>query len=127
VIATEGDGRWIEYAGGYTDMLTQRGPAKLVAAEPQAKPKAGAQRRGDGTKRMTFKDRHALETLPTRIGSLEAETAKLTKLLGDPDLYARNPSRFVETTAALETTRRALAEAEEQWLELEMRREELDG
>ena len=127
VIATEGDGRWIEYAGGYTDMLPQRGPAKLVAAEPQAKPKAGAQRRGDGTKRMTFKDRHALETLPTRIGSLEAETAKLTKLLGDPDLYARNPSRFVETTAALETTRRALAEAEEQWLELEMRREELDG
>jgi ATP-binding cassette subfamily F protein uup len=26
VIATEGNGRWIEYAGGYTDMLAQRGP-----------------------------------------------------------------------------------------------------
>ena len=25
VIAPEGDGRWIEYAGGYTDMLAQRG------------------------------------------------------------------------------------------------------
>src|SRR6202023_1415730 len=27
VIATGGDGRWIEYAGGYTDMLAQREPA----------------------------------------------------------------------------------------------------
>ena len=27
VIAAEGDGRWIEYAGGYSDMLAQRGPA----------------------------------------------------------------------------------------------------
>ena len=25
VIAPEGDGRWTEYAGGYTDMLAQRG------------------------------------------------------------------------------------------------------
>ena len=29
VIATEGDGRWIEYAGGYSDMLAQRGPARV--------------------------------------------------------------------------------------------------
>ena len=34
VIATEGDGRWIEYAGGYTDMLAQRGPAR-VASTPR--------------------------------------------------------------------------------------------
>src|SRR2546430_15124224 len=38
VIAPEGDGRWIEYAGGYTDMLAQRGAdlkreAAKVAAE----------------------------------------------------------------------------------------------
>jgi hypothetical protein len=26
-IATEGNGRWIEYAGGYTDMLAQRASA----------------------------------------------------------------------------------------------------
>jgi ATP-binding cassette subfamily F protein uup len=76
---------------------------------------------------MTFKDRHALETLPARIASLEAETAKLTKVLDDPDLYTRNPTRFTDTTAALQAARRALAEAEERWLELEMRREALEG
>jgi ATP-binding cassette subfamily F protein uup len=126
VIATEGDGRWIEYAGGYSDMLAQRGPAKAVAPPAQAKPKAEIQPRA-GTKRMTFKDRHALETLPAGIAALQADAAKLTAVLEDPDLYTRNPKRFAETTATLEATRHALTAAEEQWLELELRREELEG
>ncbi len=29
VIAPDGGGRWIEYAGGYSDMLAQRGGNKL--------------------------------------------------------------------------------------------------
>jgi ATP-binding cassette subfamily F protein uup len=126
VIATEGDGRWIEYAGGYSDMLAQRGPAKTVAAPVAARPKVEAAPRVT-TKRMTFKDRHALETLPARIAALETKVAKLTAVLDDPDLYGRNPARFAETTASLEATRNELAAAEEQWLELEMRREELEG
>src|SRR5262249_29129564 len=93
VIATEGDGRWIEYAGGYSDMLTQRGPVKAAAAtpvrpktEPRTVPRSVA-------KRMTYKDRYALETLPARIASLQAEVEALTNTLEDPDLYARDPSR----------------------------------
>ncbi len=63
VIATEGDGSWIEYAGGYSDMLAQRGPAKTSAAPPvQSRPKAETPPRASA-KRLTFKDRHALETL----------------------------------------------------------------
>ena len=42
VIATEGDGRWIEYAGGYSDMLAQRGPAKTIAPPVQTRAKAVA-------------------------------------------------------------------------------------
>ncbi len=76
---------------------------------------------------MTFKDRHALETLPARIAMLQADVAKLTSALEDPDLYTRDPARFATTTASLEAARGALASAEEQWLELEMLREELEG
>jgi ATP-binding cassette subfamily F protein uup len=126
VIATEGDGRWIEYAGGYSDMLSQRGPVTTAAPRTPQKPKADAQPRAQ-TKRMTFKDRHALETLPKRIAALEADVARLNGLLEDPDLYARDPRRFTETTSGLANARRDLAEAEEQWLRLEMLREELDG
>jgi len=126
VIATEGDGRWIEYAGGYSDMLTQRGPVKVVAAPVQTKAKVDAAPRV-GAKRMTFKDRHALETLPARMAALEAEVAKLSETLEDPDLYTRNPGRFAAVSAALRDARQTLAAAEEQWLELEMLREELEG
>ena len=123
VIATEGDGQWIEYAGGYSDMLAQRGPVKVVA--PPVKRKAEVRPRS-GTKGMTFKDRHTLETLPARIEVLETEVAKLTAVLEDPDLYTRDPSRFAATTAALDTARRTLGEAEEQWLELEILRSAQD-
>jgi ABC transport system ATP-binding/permease protein len=126
VIATEGDGRWIEYAGGYSDMLAQRGPVKAsVPTVGHAKPKVEAPARV-GAKRMTFKDRHALETLPARIAALQAEAGKLMSTLEDRDLYASDPSRFVETTVTLESVRRALTTAEEEWLNLEMLREELE-
>ena len=68
VIAAEGDGRWIEYAGGYSDMLAQRGPARRRRSQAAAPGRvwrrrpAAARRRAP--RRMTFKDRHALETLP---------------------------------------------------------------
>ena len=67
VIATEGDGRWIEYAGGYSDMLAQRGPVRVAQHHPR--PGLEPRRRPPDrpAESMTFKDRHALETLPGRI------------------------------------------------------------
>jgi ATP-binding cassette subfamily F protein uup len=76
---------------------------------------------------MTFKDRHALETLPARIAGLQEEVARLGAVLADPDLYARDPSRFTGATQALGAAQEALAAAEEQWLTLEMLREEIEG
>jgi ATP-binding cassette subfamily F protein uup len=53
VLVPEGDGRWLEYAGGYTDMLAQRG-VDLSAGRRRRprlrRPPAGAGRSGqDGT------------------------------------------------------------------------------
>ena len=150
VIAAESDGRWIEYAGGYTDMLAQRGPAAaradsrltpkprgaVVAPKPRGSPveaklprqvPVGPPQAATRPRRLTFKDRHALEALPTRIAGLQAEVAKLSAALADPDLYARDPSSFGDTTQALRAAQEALASAEEQWLMLEMLREEIEG
>ena len=127
VIASEGEGRWIEYAGGYTDMLAQRGPA---AAAPAAAPKprsAPPPRPATTARRMSFKDRHALQTLPTQIEGLHTEIARLGSVLADGSLYARDPARFAATAGALTAAQAALAAAEEQWLELEIQREALDG
>jgi ATP-binding cassette subfamily F protein uup len=133
VIATEGGGRWTEYAGGYTDMLAQRGlPQRGPAlATPVAKrPRVAAEARPQPAarpRRMTFKDRHALETLPARIAALQTEVARVNAALGDPDLYARDPRRFGEMTKALRVVQDDLAAAEEEWLTLEMLREEIDS
>ncbi len=128
VIATEGDGRWIEYAGGYTDMLVQRAPPPITSpATAAAKQRPAARPRSPGRPRLTFKDRHALDTLPARIGASEADIARLDALLADPDLYAREPARFASATKALEAAREKLREAEEEWLRLEMLREETEA
>jgi ATP-binding cassette subfamily F protein uup len=76
---------------------------------------------------MSFKDRHALETLPARMEALQAEIARLGRVLSDPNLYARKPVDFAKATSALSTAQDALAAAEEQWLALELQREEIGG
>ena len=49
------------------------------------------------------------------------------RALADPDLYARDPAGFAARSASLARAEQALAEAEEQWLALEMLREEVEG
>ena len=131
VIASEGEGRWQEYAGGYSDMLAQRGAPP--AAEPAAWPKARAAAVEPAPspvrprRKLTFADQHALKTLPARIDDLTAELRRLEQVLAAPDLYARDPAKFTTTTMALADTRAALTAAEEAWLAAEMRREEVEG
>ena len=58
---------------------------------------------------------------------MEARITELNAVLADPDLYRRDPARFRDTTDALAVTRDELAAAEDQWLRLEMLREEIEG
>ncbi len=130
VIATAGNGRWIEYAGGYTDMLAQRSAASrpAAAAKKPARPLPGATAQPVARPaRMSLRDRRALEELPAQIAALQERIAALSVSLADPELYARDPERFSQTTAAFATAQAGIAAAEEQWLTLEMRREELEA
>jgi ATP-binding cassette subfamily F protein uup len=133
VVAPEGDGRWIEYAGGYSDMLAQRGgdlarrPASARKAAEGEKEGAPAQApKAASKRRLSFNEKHALETLPGRIATLTSEVAKLQRQLDDPDLYARDPRAFAAASAALTETQAALDAAEHSWLELEILREEIE-
>jgi ABC transport system ATP-binding/permease protein len=131
VIVPEGNGFWAEYAGGYSDMLEQRG-ADLVreGRKPKAQKAKKELARGAGVPqpaklRMSFKDKHALETLPKTIAALQAEAAALQVKLEDPQFYARDRAAFEKTTAKLGGLQEKIAAAEEQWLLLETFREEI--
>jgi ABC transport system ATP-binding/permease protein len=128
VLMHEGDGRWVEYAGGYSDMVAQRGEGvALRKTEKIAVEKEKAQRSVavPATRKMTFKDKHALETLPAKIADLQAELKVLETKLADAQLFVRDPKGF-ETASLRHTAAFAeLAASEEQWLELEILRESL--
>jgi ATP-binding cassette subfamily F protein uup len=130
VLMAEGAGKFIEYAGGYSDMLSQRGfgveakDVRATKAPKSSEPKERRRADGPATK-LSFKDKHALDTLPAKMAALEKDIAVLHAKLDDSDLYARDPKAFAAASAKLEAAQSELAASEERWLELEMLREEM--
>jgi len=133
VLVSEGDGKWLEYAGGYSDMVVQRGagvdPRASAALPSRAEPKDKASPRDKPAPkaRLSFKEQHLLTTLPKAMEELGGKREKLRKLLDDPELYAREPAKFARAGELLAQVEAELAQTEEQWLQLEIKREELDG
>ena len=131
VLMAEGDGRFLEYAGGYSDMVAQRGAgvqatrARKAAPKPPQEPQAKAP--SESKRKLSFKDKHALQDLPVKMAKLQGEILSLQKELADETLYARNPARFAQAAEALKARQSELAAAEDRWLEIEMLREEIEG
>jgi ATP-binding cassette subfamily F protein uup len=132
VIVSDGAANWTEYAGGYSDMIAQQGPGVAAktgkGAMKFARQSSEAASSGSPpARKMSFKDRHALETLPGQIAALHTVIAKLQTDFADPHLYRRDPAKFQKVSDTLGAKSAELEAAEERWLALEMQREALDG
>ena len=132
VIVPEGQGRWLEYAGGYTDMLAQRGTdltreARKAAEAKETKETKPAAPAPSRKRKLSFNEKHQIETLPKTIAGLHDEARVLQKRLDDPNLFARDRPAFEQALQALGEVQTKLDEAEDRWLELEILREELSG
>ncbi|UXT42030.1 ABC-F family ATP-binding cassette domain-containing protein [Agrobacterium tumefaciens] len=130
----EPDGRWIEYAGGYSDMMAQRKGAaeEKRKAEKQEKAKAApsASASQDPSKakgKLSFKQKFALENLPKEMEKAQGEIAKREQRMADPELFTKDPAAFNTLAQEMSKLRDKLEAMEEEWLELEMLREELEG
>jgi len=128
-----GDGRWTSYAGGYSDMLALRGfgvtaPEKLPAPDRKkpAKARPAAPLRPQKQK-LSFKQSHALKTLPVRMAELERALKKLDEKLADAGFYRRDPAGFAQAGREHEAAQKEKDILETQWLELEILREEIEG
>ena len=128
-ISFDPDGKVREYAGGYSDMLMQRGGEKaILAALPQpepAKPKQMEAPRSSPRARMTYKDQRELENLPGEIEALERDIARIEGQLGNP--AGLDGDGIARLAKLLETAQRLLERKNDRWLELEMVREDLEG
>ncbi|ADJ24131.1 ABC transporter related protein [Hyphomicrobium denitrificans ATCC 51888] len=135
VLAPTGDGRWTEYAGGYSDMLAQRKGDDLkkapkqeaAAAARKTSDEASAGSPGAAKAKLSYKEKHALSILPDEIAKLEAEIKTLSTKLADAGLYARDRSGFEKTNARLADVQQQLETAETQWLELEEKRAAIEN
>ncbi|MBA4775092.1 MAG: ABC-F family ATP-binding cassette domain-containing protein [Rhizobiales bacterium] len=128
------DGRWIEYAGGYSDMMAQRKGASddKRKAEKQEKAKAASsasasQEPVKAKGKLSFKQKFALENLPKEMEKAQSEIAKREQRMADPELFTKDPEAFNTLAQEMSKLRDKLEVMEEEWLELEMLREELEG
>jgi len=139
ILAFEGDGKVSAHAGGFSDYLGRRTAAATrraaredakkgggksagkAAAKPNTKPV------GNRTAKLSFKDQHALDTLPGEIEALEAEIASLEARLADPGLFAKNPEKFNASADRLSAARTEKDVKELRWLEAAEKAEALEA
>ncbi|MEE4349888.1 MAG: ABC-F family ATP-binding cassette domain-containing protein [Pacificimonas sp.] len=146
VVGLDGSGHADIIAGGFADWEKKR--KRRRAPSTTAKRRSPSPGSGEGTrssstatagevapasagdgggreKRMTFKDKHELETLPAAIADLEKQIAIHETALADPALYTAGPEASQKLGDELAALRETLAAAEDRWLELSMMAEEL--
>lgn len=111
----EGEGRVVEYAGGYDDWLAQRPrPEEPEAVQPKAvKPKTAKARK------LTWKENQELEALPGRIEDMEAEVSALQERMNAPDFYTNDHTVVAAEAARLEALESELDALLTRWDELE--------
>ncbi|MBI3901985.1 MAG: ATP-binding cassette domain-containing protein [Nitrosomonadales bacterium] len=126
VIAFEGDGKLMEYVGGYEDwvrvkkfMADQQAAVKAAPAPKVATAPAPA--KAKPASKLSFKEQRELDEIPQRIAVLEREQEEIVAALGSADLYRDNPSharQLQERTALIEDE---LLKLMARWEELESR------
>ncbi len=133
-IGLDGKGRAVETPGGWQDFMAQNpgffARAPIATSKPSSvarapSPTTSAKSEPVRAAKLSYKDQRRLEELEALIGGAPARIAALEASLADPGLYGRDPASFQRQTRDLEIVRTQLTSAEEEWLSLEVRRENL--
>jgi ATP-binding cassette subfamily F protein uup len=131
VIVAEGQGKWKEYVGGYSDWERVRDTSAAAAAapkkpEPKAAPAGAAATEPAAPaaaqpKKLSYKEQRELEELPKLIAKLEDEQAALNLTLSDPDFYKKTPAEAKRLNERIGQIEEELMAALERWEEIETR------
>jgi ATP-binding cassette subfamily F protein uup len=126
VIAFEGDGKLIEYVGGYEDWVrVKKYQATAASAKPAAStpPRAAAAlvEKPKSSSKLSFKDARELEELPKRIEVLEREQVDIATHLADGTLFRTDAKRAKQLQTRNEEIEAEVLAAMARWEELEKR------
>jgi len=120
-IVFEGDGCLQEYVGGYDDWLRQRTPLSVpTGMETREEPRKKKTKPPQEKRKLSFKEKRELDTLPDAIETLENEKQELLKTLNSPELYAsRDPVKINAVNNRLKDVDEELEKSYYRWDELE--------
>jgi len=127
VIAFEGDGKLIEYVGGYEDWVRVKkyqataASAKSPVSTPPRVAIAPVEKAKPGNK-LSFKEARELEELPKRIEALEREQSDIAAHLADGAIYRSDTKRAKQLQMRGEEIEVEVLTAMKRWEELEKRK-----
>ena len=127
-IGFEGEAKWQSYAGGYTDMINQRGHGvqqrKKAEKEARVRTKDSSAEAAPQKSKLSYKHKFRLEQLPGEMAKHEADIKAIESILEDPNLFSSDPDTFNKAISDLDIVKTKLEACEEEWIELEMLKEE---
>ena len=137
IVAFEGDGKVVRYAGTYDDFRAQKAAAEAQRAEAEARgvesgrerpaaekaPSIGAEAPKKAAKGLTYSERQELEKIMDRIEVAEQTVSEIEAQLADPTLHAKRGQEVPALMARLEAAKAQAAALTARWEELETKRE----
>ncbi len=110
-----------EYVGGYDDWIRQRPapPAEKPETKKNKKQQPNKSKTESTSRKLNFKEKRELESLPELIESSESEIASLHEVMADPDFYQKGGDAIATNQAKLKTLEQQLAQYYSRWEELE--------
>lgn len=120
----KGDGSVYEHVGSYTELLNKlkNRPVKIETKKNKEEPKI---RERNKTAKLSYKEQYLLDNLPAEIEKLEQDNKAIEIALGNPNLYTDDPQKFDELTSKLAANKAKIGELEDQWLEIQLKVEEI--
>jgi ATP-binding cassette subfamily F protein uup len=116
-LVAQGDGRWQEYVGGYSDWLAQRPPpAPAVRKTPEPKP---AVPRSAPAAKLSYKENRELAQLPGEIETLERQQHALNARMSSADYHKQGGEQIKADLKLAGELERQLADRFERWSALE--------
>ena len=120
-VAFEGEGRVVEYVGGYEDYLRQsaRGEMRGASREDSGDSRSAERTARPRPRKLSYKEQRELDALPERISALETEQQRLKEESASPDFYKSPADHIHAVLARIDAVHAELDAALERWVELD--------
>ena len=131
VIVADGDGRWSEHVGGWSDWAqwranANRANASRIAVQTDRIVSQVVKREPKNTKeqsstRLSRAEQRELDQLPDQIAALESERSTMTERLSDPAFHSKNSEEFQSVSRRLSALEQSISALMVRWELLESR------